>query len=137
MARVFKIAATHEEQRIAFGLASVSLTADGQPLTDLQGDQIESDVLEKAVYEYVEASGIGDVMHDKKQVSTVVDSFVVTQEKLDAMLKACGYEGPMPQFKGAAWWVGFKVNDEKTWERVKSGELGAFSIEGTADRVTA
>ena len=134
---IFKLAGTNDEQRLVFGLASVSLLADGETLTDLQGDQIEPDVLEAAFYDYVANSGEGDVNHDQKRASTLVESFVVTPSKLNMLLKSLGYAGPIPEFEGVAAWVGYHVDDEEAWKRVKSGELRAFSIEGTAERVPA
>jgi hypothetical protein len=77
----------------------------------------------------------GDAMHDQKPVSTLVESFVVTPEKLDLLLKAMGHaDGAPKDFKGVGAWVGYKVHDAAVWKRVKDGELRAFSIEGTADR---
>lgn len=126
--------ATNDEQQLVFGLASVAVTADGETVTDLQGDQIDPDELERAFYDYVMESREGDVMHDREPASTLVESFVVTPEKLTMLLKALGHDRAMPQFKGVAAWVGYKVHREDVWKRVKSGELGAFSIEGTAER---
>ena len=73
-------------------------------------------------------------MHDQSKASSLVESFVVTPEKLDMLMKALGYEGAPPDFKGIGAWVGYKVHREDVWKRIKSGELSAFSIEGTADR---
>ena len=115
-------------------MASVAVTADGQTVTDLQGDQISAEDLQTAFYDYVLESREGDAMHDQKQASMLVESFVVTPEKLDMLLKALGHEGAPLDFKGVAAWVGYKVTDEAVWKRVKSGELRAFSIEGTAER---
>lgn len=134
---VFKAQTVDEDQHLVFGLASLSVTADGELLTDLQQDQIEPAELEKAFYDYVVESRVGDVNHERVQKSTLVESFVVTPEKLLMLLKACGYTGDMPVFKGVAAWVGFRVEDEETWLRVKGGELKAFSIEAAARRVAA
>ena len=73
-------------------------------------------------------------MHDQKPASTLVESFVVTPEKLDLLLKALGCAGAPADFKGVAAWVGYKIQRADVWKRVKSGELRAFSIEGTAER---
>ena len=90
--------------------------------------------MERAFYDYVQESREGDAMHDQKPASTLVESFVVTPEKLDMLLKALGHSGAPPDFKGVAAWVGYKVHRDDVWKRVKSGELAAFSIEGTAER---
>jgi putative serine protease XkdF len=131
------ISGKDEDQHLVFGLASVSITADGEMVTDLQGDQIDPDEMEKAFHEYVMDSREGDVMHDKVPASKLVECFVVTPEKLDALIKALGGSGAPPDFKGCAAWVGYKVFNEAVWKRVKAGDLRAFSIEGVAERVPA
>jgi hypothetical protein len=130
-----KLAGINEEQRLVFGMASMSVSADGEIVTDLQNDQIEPAELEKAFYDFVEQGGAGDVNHDRKEVSSLVECFVVTKEKLAMLLKACGYKGDMPEYNGAAAWCGWRVNDDAVWKRVKSGELRGFSIEARAQRV--
>ena len=130
-----KIAGIQEDQHLVFGLASVSVDADGETVTDLQNDQIEPAELEKAFYDFVEEGGVGDVNHDRKDVSKLVECFVVTKEKLALLLKACGYKGDMPEYNGTAAWTGWRVKDEDVWKRVKSGELKGFSIEARANRV--
>ena len=90
--------------------------------------------MSSAFYDYVIESREGDAMHDQKPASTLVESFVVTPQKLDLLLKALGHTGAPPDFQGIAAWVGFKIHREDVWKRVKAGELGAFSIEGTAER---
>ena len=133
--KIFKIAAVEEEQHLVFGLASLSIHSDGEVLTDLQGDQIEPAELENAVYDFVEKGREGDVNHSGPVVSSLIESFVVTPQKLAALLKACGHTGNVPEFNGCAAWMGWRVNDENVWKRVKNGELKAFSIEGKAERV--
>lgn len=135
---VFKATATNDEERLVFGLAMVSVTANGETYTDLQDDQITPAELEKAFYGMVADGQVGgDADHDGHEVSTLVECFVVTPEKLNLLLKACGYAGAPVEFKGTAAWVGYRINDPETWKRVKSGELKAFSIEGQAERVAA
>jgi len=132
-----KIAKIDEDQQLVFGLASVAALADGQLLEDLQGDLIEPGELEKAQYEYVLESRQGGTMHEEMGTATLIESFVVTPEKLDAILKALGIEADISGFKGAATWVGYKVHDAETWAQVKSGALSAFSIGGSAERDAA
>lgn len=138
MGLVFKAHASSDEQRLVFGLAMLSVTADGKTYTDLQDDQITPAELEKAFYQMVSEGQVGgDADHDGHNVSTLVECFVVTPEKLNLLLKSCGYEGAPVEFKGTAAWVGYRINDAETWKRVKSGELKAFSIEGKGERVAA
>jgi hypothetical protein len=124
-------------EQLVFGLASVSALADGALVEDSQGDQIESVELEKAQYDYVLESRQGGTMHDTMGTATLVESFVVTAEKLAAIHKALGIEADLSKFKGAATWVGYKVHDADTWAKVESGELASFSIGGEAQRVEA
>ena len=52
----------------------------------------------------------------------------VTPEKLEKMGLA---DDALPH----GWWVGFKVNDDAQWERVKKSERTGFSIHGSGKRV--
>ncbi|MHC4504910.1 MAG: XkdF-like putative serine protease domain-containing protein [Planctomycetota bacterium] len=133
----FQKISINDEQHLVFGLASMAVSADGELITDYHGDQIEPEELERAMYEYVAMSGEGDEQHDKVLHSVLVESCVLTAQKLEAIHEAIGVEADVSGFKGAAAWVGFKVLDEGTWQRIKSGELKAFSIEGEAERVEA
>jgi hypothetical protein len=126
-----------EDQRLVFGLASMSTSADGELVTDSEGDQIEPAELERAMYEYALFSGQGDENHDKVPKSQLVESFVVTPKKLELFMKAIGSPADVSEYKGVAVWVGYKVFDDGTWARVKSGELRAFSIECEAFRAEA
>lgn len=135
---LFKAYGANEEQRLVFGLASVSLTADGQTYTDLQADQIEPAELEKAFYAALEDGNIlGDTQHNHVDGNVLVEQFVVTAEKMTAVLKAFGVEADLSGFKGVGVWVGYRIRSEKVWNDVKSGKLTGFSIEATADRVAA
>ncbi len=41
---------------------------------------------------------------------------------------------PADALPEGAWWGGFRVDDDEVWERIKSGELRMFSIQGRAER---
>lgn len=134
MARVsFEIAKVDDEQRLVFGLASVAVTADGKTVEDLQGDEIDGPELEAAQYDYVMKSRTGGTMHEEMGTAKLVESFAVTPEKLAALSKALGVKFDAKAFKGSAAWVGYKVTDDETWAKVKSGEIRAFSIGGSAE----
>jgi hypothetical protein len=128
-----------EDQRLVFGIASMAVTADGATVEDLQGDVIPVEELEKAMYDYVVESRQGGTMHEQLGTGTLVESFVATPEKLEALLKGLGIEvvdgkADVGSFKGAATWVGYKISDPDTWAAVKSGKLSAFSLGGEAVR---
>jgi hypothetical protein len=126
--RTFRIAKVDEAQHLVFGFGSVAVTAEGEPIVDSQDDMIEPAELESAVYDYVLKSREGDVNHDESTVARLVESLVITPEKLEKM-------GLPKDSLPTSWWLGFHVEDEAVWKRVAGGELKAFSIGGTAKRV--
>lgn len=113
-----------EEQRLIYGWASV-ITEKGKAVVDLQGDVIEADVLVKAVNEFMENVRVGKTMHVGEETGKVIHSLPVTKEICDALGIQSDREG---------WIVAYKVYDDSVWDRVKSGELRAFSIGGRAQR---
>lgn len=121
----FAIVKSDPDQQIVYGWGSVSV-ADGELVTDLQGDQIEPNELERAVTEFMLDYRESGVMHEGSAVGAVVASLVTTPD----VIKAFG----LPESTPVGWILGVKVRDPEVWKRVQSGELQAFSIQGTADR---
>ena len=128
------------DKRLVFGWCSLS-KVDGQPVVDLQGDYVPIETTEDAAYRYVIHSRKGGDMHarvskrtaflerdEPLHTSDLIESIVVTPEKLEAL-------GLAPDALPLGWWVGFKVNDEEQWQKVKSGERPGFSIHGSGARV--
>lgn len=132
----FTIVSKNDEKQLVFGYASVGLDNEGNALIDKQGDVIDDpSEMERSAYNFVMHSRDGGEMHIRKGVSTLVESFVVTPEKLQAM----SVVGDLPDdviksFPQAAWWVGFKVNDRDVWEKVKKREYPMFSVHGKGVR---
>lgn len=112
---------------MCFGWANVSLSVDGQPVVDSHRDIIEPDVLEKAAYGYVLKFRDAGQMHEGGSVGRLVESFMVTPQKLEAMGLA---KDALP----VGLWVGFKIDDADVWAKVKTGEYPMFSIQGKAVR---
>lgn len=130
--RVAKIAAdvnivkSDPFKNLVFGWASVAFSADGTQVIDRQGDMIDIEDLEDAAYNFVVKSyGTGD-MHLSQPFGELVESMVITPDKLQAMGLP---ENSLPQ----GWWVGFRVPPEYH-EQVRNGKRRMFSIEGTAKR---
>lgn len=129
--QISEISKLDEDQQQAFGWASIA-SVDGRPVVDLQGDVIGIDELEKAAYSYVLDSRVGGVMHQRvdksqpKKVGTLIESFVVTPEKIEKM----GLPDDTPQ----GWWIGFQVEDDEVWKGVKEGTYSMFSIHGKGRR---
>lgn len=125
----FNIYKTDDDKRLVFGWASVSITLNGEQLEDRQEDMIDPEDLEEAAYEYVlnfRDTGEEHIPTMRKK-GRLVESCVFTAEKQKAMGIP---EGTLP----IAWWIGFKIEDDAAWERVKNGTYKMFSIEGRANR---
>lgn len=120
----------YEDRKQVFGWASVSCIWNGSKYEDLydrHGDHICPNALEEAVYEYVLNSRDGGEMHLTAGAATLIESFMVTEEKLLAI----GLEHGDLQI---GWWVGFHVLNEDAWRRVKDNFYNDFSIEGKGSR---
>ena len=119
-----QILKTDEEQRMVYGWASV-VTEKGEPVVDRQGDVIEPDTLVHAVNKFMEHVRVGKEMHKGDQIGAVIHSMPVTKEIGESLGIQSDREG---------WVVAFKVYDDDVWDKVKSGELAAFSIGGRATK---
>ena len=115
-----KIAKRDDDKQLVFGIAS---RAD---ITDLHGDRISAEVLEKAVYDFVTHSRQGREMHQRGKVADLVESFFITPEKA----KILGVDESYINH----WYVGFKINDADVWSKIKNGTYSMFSIGGIARR---
>lgn len=132
---VIEVSKADAEQRLVFGFAKMAEDPNsrGNYYVDRQGDIIETAALEKAAYDYVLNYRDGGEMHETAGASTLVESFMVTPEKLEKMGLA---KDALPY----GWWVGFKVHPVEKgatdpWDKIKNGEYTAFSIEGMGRRV--
>ena len=117
-----------DDKRLVFGWASVVAKAGAdEPLVDQQGDVLELDHLEDAIYKYVQESRAADEMHVRDGVGELVESILFTPEKIAKM-------GIDPSAVPVGWWVGFRITDDMVWKRVKGGEYRMFSIRGSGRR---
>lgn len=123
-----EISKTDEDEHLVFGWAQVAKLGDGTVVVDRDEDQITKlEHLERAAYDFVLHSRDGGEMHVRKGVGTLVESFMVTPEKLRKMGLA-GDSLPL------GWWVGYKVHDPEVWKAVKSGKYKMFSVHGRGKR---
>lgn len=123
----FKIQKSDDDKMLAFGWANVSVSETGEQIEDYHGDLIDTEVLEKAAYDFVELYREGGEMHERGDCAVLVESMVFTKQKQTALGIQ---EGTIPE----GWWIGFKVTDPDVWGKVKDGTYSMFSIEGTAIR---
>ena len=67
-----------------------------------------------------------DVNHNNivSDENTLLESWIVEDPKRDKST-ALGFNVP----KGT-WMTSFKINNKDTWQKIKSGELNGFSVEG-------
>lgn len=128
MSNNLEIAKYYDAEQLVFGWASVSKDAKGNRPLDWQGDLIESEDLEKAVYKFNLEFRESNEMHMPDSVNgTLVESVMFTKQKMEAMGIP---EGIVPE----GWWVGFKIADPVVYAKVKTGIYKMFSIEGSASR---
>lgn len=125
----FDIQKTDSDKHLAFGWANVAIRKNGEQIVDYQGDMFDPEDLEEAAYKYVlnfRDAGEEHRPHLRKKAK-LVESVVFTKEKMAAMGIP---EGVVPE----GWWIGFKVHDDETWEKIKNGTYRMFSIEGSGIR---
>jgi len=122
---IFKV---DTDRRLVFGWASVVSKAGAEDaLVDRQGDVLDLDTLEAAIYAYVQDSRDADEMHKRAGVGTLVESLLFTPEKIAKM-------GLPPDAVPVGWWVGFHITNDDVWDRVKKGQYKMFSIRGLGQR---
>lgn len=68
-----------------------------------------------------------DINHDGEvvQENTLLESWIVEDPEMDKS-KRLGYDVPV-----GTWFVSLKINNKDTWEKIKSGELTGYSVEGS------
>lgn len=125
----FTITKTEPDKMLVFGWGNVAITKDGEQVTDLQGDVIDPEELERAAYDHVLNFRNTGERHDPglRRKGRLVESCVFTKEKQEAM-------GIPPGTVPEGWWVGYKIDDPDAWEKIKKGEYQMFSIEGKGQR---
>ena len=126
----YQIKKTDEDKRLVFGWANIAIRANGEQIEDLQGDVVDPEDLEEGVYQYVlnfRDAGEEHIPGLRKK-ARMVESVVFTEEKLQAMGIP---KGTVP----LGWWIGFYVDDDETWAKIKDGTYTMFSIEGKGKRI--
>jgi len=114
----------NQEERMVYGWASVS-TIDKKLVEDHHGDVIEAVEIEKAATNFMLTSRVSKEMHVGTKIGDVVHSLPITLDIAKSLGITTDREG---------WVVGVKVYDDEVWNKVKNGDLAAFSIGCRAKR---
>lgn len=126
---MFTITKSDNDKQYVFGWASVAKLADGTEVSDLEGDVITPDEIEKAAYEHVLDFRSTGEKHDPglRAKGNLIESCVFTKEKQEAIGIPLG---KIPE----GWWCGYHITDQEAWAKIKSGEYKMFSVEGSGER---
>ena len=121
----FTISKALDEQQLVIGWAAVVTKSNGERIVDLQGDVISIVEIEKAAHRAMSfgGRGKGGEQHENMGIGDIVESFVVSKERREALGFGEGPEG---------WIVALKIHDPKVWAKVKSGEYSELSFRGPA-----
>lgn len=126
-----------EDKRLVFGFFNINKIGK-ELVEDHQGDLIETDELEKAIYNFVlEARVAGESHIEKKEVGQLVECFMITKEKQEAIvatLKSQGIDDATMDLGIEGAWGGFYISDDAVWEDIKKGDFPMFSIGGSGAR---
>ena len=98
----------------------------GARVIDHSEEFIDTPDLEEAAYDFVLTSREANDMHEGPVIGQLIESVVVTKEKLEAW-------GVPNANINEGWWIGLQL-DKDSFEKVKANRK-AFSIEGIAQRV--
>lgn len=118
------------DRNLVFGWAYVSIDKDGEQVVDHSGEAVDPETLEEAAYLFNLDFRKSGEMHQGEAVGELIESFMVTPEKLDLM-------GIAKDGAPTGLWVGFYIDDDEIFGKVKSGKYTAFSIQGQATREAA
>ena len=121
----FDIQKLDEDQRLIYGWASI-IEENGNIVVDKQGDIIETQDLVNAAHDYIIESREAHEMHEGVVKGKTVESIVFTKE----VQKALGID-----LNKVGWFICQKIDDDNTWEAVKSGRIKSFSIGGHGKRI--
>lgn len=110
-----RIISKREKQHIVTG---VVLEPD---TTDLQGDTIMAEEIEKAAYQFMEYYGRIGYQHEKfdKELK-IVESWVTSVDFVLNNVKV----------KSGSWLMSVRVLEPEIWEQIENGEITGFSIGG-------
>ena len=124
------------EKRIVYGVVLDPY------IIDTQGDWIPPAEVEETAHKWMKESRSIGLGHRKEAEATPVESYLLPYPDADDYRKAVnGQPHRIIKFKigegfvhSGSWVLATMIDDEATWELVKSGELGSYSIGGRGER---
>lgn len=106
-------------KRIVYGPVLVP----GEP--DHEGEVLTAEKIEDVAFKFMEDFRYIDLSHTLQEVGRPVASHILDRPQTFAMK-----DGSVLSLPQGTWMLGIRVRDDKSWERVLSGELRGFSIMG-------
>lgn len=121
-----------DDKQIVYAWASV-ITKNGIPVEDSQGDMIAPETLLDCAHDFVTKSRRGGFMHvPDLTAGNIVESLVFTYDlQKNLGVKIVNKAGEHIE----GWLVGYHVDSQTLWKRVKSGDFAELSIGGLGVRV--
>lgn len=124
MPNMVDIAKVDNDRQIVFGWAYVAVEKNGDRVVDHSGEFMDVSTLEDAAYLFnLHFRKSGEMHEGDDIVGELIESVVFTPEKLEKLGLA---HDALP----LGWWVGFYIDDENIFGKIKSGQYQAFSIQG-------
>lgn len=125
-----------QARRLVFGFGYVSKFA-GEQVSDHSGDEVDIDNLEEVAYDFVMNFAETGEMHQGVAKGHLVESFVVTEDKVAAIEKITGEK--IPKALVGSWWNGFYMEEPgegqpDPYQKVIDGTYKMFSIQGIGIR---
>ena len=93
--------------------------------TDLQGDVVGTDEIEKAAHNFLMSSRVVGDNHNRVAKASVVESYIAQN----------GGDVDGRKYQAGSWMMAVKVHDDAMWSDIKSGSYTGFSIGGSAERI--
>ena len=115
------IIAKSDEKQIAYGVVYAP------NVVDTQNDFMKAETIEQVAHDYM----LKSQSIDKEHTFEVLDGAKI----VESYIAPCDMEIEGSKIIKGSWVMGTKITDAKLWEQVKKGEIAAYSIGGTGERV--
>ena len=115
------ILAKSEKKQIAYGVVYAP------DVVDTQGDFMKAETIEQAAHDYM----LKSQAVDKEHTFEVLDGAKI----VESYIAPCDMELGGTKIVKGSWVMGTKVTNDEVWQQIKKGEISAYSIGGTGERV--